>query len=185
MLVNVLQASHPIGVLWYSPCTFCNLLLSPTVLPSPDISLAFPSHCAKKKKSCVLSSPPALLWASQLNSSLNWSLNLPGDTMKLLATESRCCFLLSSATAQGSPAVYQDSTSTAQEGLCSKIFKFWSLLQNRVWIGAHCWQATYSLEASSNPQATIYYILQGREILSCCRGGEEKEMFYMNKVLGA
>lgn len=57
------------------------------------------------------------------------------------------------------------------------------LLHNGLRIGADCWQATCSLEASSYPQATICYFLQGREVLSCCRRGEKEEMLYMSKML--
>lgn len=91
--------------------------------------------------------------------------------------------LLSSATAQGASANYQDSTSATQEGLCSKGFKGWRLLQNGLWIGADCCQAACSLEASSNPQGTIYYFLHRREVLSCWRRGEKEEIFYTDKML--
>lgn len=91
--------------------------------------------------------------------------------------------LLSSATAQGASANYQDSTSATQEGLCSKGFKGWRLLQNGLWIGADCCQAACSLEASSNPQGTIYYFLHRREVLSCWRRGEKEEIFYIDKML--
>lgn len=89
--------------------------------------------------------------------------------------------LLSSATAQGASANYQDSTSATQEGLCSKGFKGWRLLQNGLWIGADCCQAACSLEASSNPQGTIYYFLHRREVLSCWRRGERRRFFILIK----